>query len=278
LSRYYALFFAAIALIAAQGCGGASGMSGASDGASGGTSSSSQYQQDVSFIYTSVTAINVEVAYEPGAEPYSGSLPSGQPLWTVARDNITALFSRRSVVPTVTVPMNLSQMKALDAQNKATWTISDILALGNAQRVNGSTLETADFIVLFVKGHYGEGGDQPDVLGVQVTGTSIIAVFKDVIKAQSANGVSAAALRYMEQATVVHELGHGVGLVNHGVTMTSPHQDTDHGDHCSNPDCVMNWKNEGQTDFITYIQHAIESGNNVMFGPECLDDTNSFHP
>jgi hypothetical protein len=40
----------------------------------------------------------------------------------------------------------------------------------------------------------------------------------------------------------------------------------------------MHWQNEGQADYADFIEHAIESGNKVMFGAECLDDTNSYRP
>ena len=75
----------------------------------------------------------------------------------------------------------------------------------------------------------------------------------------------------VEQVTLVHEFGHAIGMVNRGVPMVEDHHDTDHGAHCSNPDCVMYWTVEG-ADIVGFIQSRLLGASDVLFGPECLAD------
>jgi hypothetical protein len=83
---------------------------------------------------------------------------------------------------------------------------------------------------------------------------------------------------FIEQATLVHEFGHAMGLVNNGVPLTSSHQDTQKGHHCINTNCVMYWQNEGVSDLKEFVQSYMTTGSLVMFGPECLKDASSYRP
>ena len=48
----------------------------------------------------------------------------------------------------------------------------------------------------------------------------------------------------LETVVVNHEFGHILGLVNVGSAMQVNHQDVEHGKHCDNEDCLMNWTAE----------------------------------
>ena len=80
-------------------------------------------------------------------------------------------------------------------------------------------------------------GIQPGTIGVSLTGTTVIAIFKDVIES---SGVRSDGIvpKFIEQSTIVHELGHALGLVNNGVSISSDHHDADNGAHCINDICV----------------------------------------
>ncbi|MNL89156.1 hypothetical protein D3C87_2193110 [compost metagenome] len=58
--------------------------------------------------------------------------------------------------------------------------------------------------------------------------------------------------------------------------MAQAHQDSAHGAHTINSQCVMYWMNEGASDLSNFIQHYITSGNTVMWGPEVLNDAQGF--
>lgn len=257
--------------LATSACGGAPG--GASDGA--GSELSQAATQNVAALF-SASQLIVQVAYEPGAEPFVNNMPSGRPLWAITQDNLAALFSRRAHVPALQVPTDLTQMTAMAAQGRGDWTISDVLNLAAVHQAGASTAQAGRFFVAFVRGFYAEGGSrQSNVLGIQVTGTTTIAIFKDAIRAASGNP-SGTIARYMEQATVIHELGHAIGLVNNGVPARSGHHDSAHGSHCANDNCVMNWENSGSVDFAAYIEGAIATGSTVMFDDHCLDDVAAY--
>jgi hypothetical protein len=104
-------------------CGGGGG--GSNDESSG----SAMRDTDLSAIYSTVTGISVQVAYEPGAEPYTGTFHNGTSYWSILEANIDALFQGRSVEPAVSTPVALSEMTALAVQNRSEWTTTDIYNL-----------------------------------------------------------------------------------------------------------------------------------------------------
>jgi len=231
---------------------------------------------DLPGLYSTVRYINVKVVYEPGAEPFIGSTSGGIEYWSMFEENIRALFQGRSIEPQVSVPKSLSEMNRIDSRNQPSWTAEEIvdLAGGIAGTVDDPSI--AEMYVMFLGGYFNEdGGDNPKVVGVSVTGTPIIAIFKNVILTTSATFLVAS---YVEQATVVHEFGHLAGIVDSGVSMVSPHLDPEHLKHCTNDACVMYWQNEGAEDLSLFVQQMIDTGSLVMFCDQCLQDTRSYIP
>lgn len=232
--------------------------------------------------FTTSTKLVVEVAYESGQEPFADGVTltiAGEtvPLWDVLERNLTALFLGRSVTPVLTVPKQLAAMKELPAQGKASWTPEDILKLADKHRTGRSSTSETYFFVVFLSGVFNDGSaDKPSTIGVSLGGTTVVAIFKDVVRQ---TGVSAAGFvpRYVEQATLVHEIGHALGLVDNGLPMKETHKDTEgHGAHCNNPDCVMYWMNEGRSDMIQFAIRMSVLGNVVMYDQKCLDDARGF--
>ena len=241
------------------------------------TSSSSPYDNP-GIYFSTMGALSLEVAYEPGAEPYTGNgLGTGQ-LWDFAEQNIEALFAGRSGPVKVTVPKELSQMTPLATQGKTSWTADDLLSFGVAHRKSNSTAGSGQFYILFLNGYFNDGAPNQNVIGARVTGTSIIALFKPVVTA-SAIAESMDVAKYIEQSTLTHEMGHALGLVNLGIPATSDHEDHLHPGHCTNPNCVMYYLNhEGITGLNDLVKRVLLTGNAVIFGNECLQDTRSFNP
>lgn len=226
---------------------------------------SSEVRQNTSAIF-SANKIVVKVYYEEGAEPYTeGPLIK---YWSIFQQNINALFQNRAHVPTLIVPMTLAEMTKVESFNKSTWSIDDVLS-------TAKTVETANpagtitFSLFFLKG---EASENSGILGFHINRTYTMAIFKDVIR----NSGSGLVPIYVEQATVIHEMGHALGLVNNGVSMRSAHQDTENGAHCTNPKCVMYWQNEGTTGLKNFAANIIANGNTVMFDSQCLQDTHAY--
>lgn len=235
--------------------------------------------------YSTMNALDVQVVYEPGAEPLAGSITlpnsSVKTLWAILEDNLKEVFKNRSQAVTVSVPKELTAMQQISSQGKTSWTSSEIQALAAAYRTSKSTSTTGKFFVAYLNGYFGENGTvNQNVIGVNITGTPFIAVFKQVVNStgDSSTVVGKATRAYVEQSTLVHEMGHALGLVNNGVSMVSSHQDTANGKHCTNTSCVMYYANAGTSALVTYVQSVFSSGTNVMFKTECLQDTQNYKP
>jgi hypothetical protein len=226
--------------------------------------------------FSTMTQMRVEVAYEPGAEPYVGQFRSGREYWSLLKDNLTAIFAGQPVAPAITVPFTITEMQKIDDTGKATWTPDEIVALAKKYQKGVTSATDVTFFIIFLDGLYMKDGvASQTTLGVSLTGTTIVAMFKPVVKA-AGEGQLPVVSQYVEQSTLIHEAGHALGLVNNGVPMTTAHQDEEHGAHCTNPDCVMFWQNEGSKDLLTFIQKFLVTQSIVMFGNECLSDTRAF--
>ena len=230
--------------------------------------------------FTSSTALTIEVAYESGQEPYTDtnitlSNGSPSPLWNVLDENLNALFLGRTPYPVIKVPKTIAEMNEIPVQGKTSWSVDDLVNLAKEHRKGKSSATHSFFWVVFLSGYFNDGAsNQTSMVGVSLGGTTILAIFKDVVR--NTGNEAGLTPRYVEQATLVHELGHALGLVNNGLTMQEPHQDDGHGSHCNNPDCVMYWLNEGRDDLKGFVANMILRQTVVMFDQKCLDDARKF--
>ncbi len=216
-----------------------------------------------------IKKVVVEVDYAQGAEPYTGSGTLGGDTWALFKANATKLFEGQS--KTLEIPSQLSQMEALTDATGADFTAEQILALAKSHRGTPNTADTASFYALWLNGYFRDStGQRKDVLGVSLGATGVLAIFKPVV--QSTQGLFPNTVRYVEQSTLIHEFGHAVGLVNNGIALTTTHQDTAHGAHCTNTKCVMYWANEGPSDLGTFVATNVTTGTSILWGAECLDD------
>jgi len=118
--------------------------------------------------------------------------------------------------------LNVDKVAVLERQNRALYT-------------NGTTL----CVYILVTDGY---DTSTTTLGFAYRNTSICLFGKDIFDHSGAIGeVTRIAL---ESSVVEHELGHIMGLVNLGTHMVVFHQDTAHGNHCNNPNCLMYYATE----------------------------------
>ncbi len=219
--------------------------------------------------FKSSQKIIVEVYYESGAEPFAGSTLNGMPYWKILEDNLNAIFQYRTSKPIVVVPKDLATMTLIPVQNKTKWTPDDLIQLNTQYKQASPTATEAHFYIYFLKGN---STSSNNVIAESVNGTPVIGIYKNVITASGGPIVQ----RYVEQSTLVHEIGHALGFVNNGVPMKTNHQDSAHGAHSTNPNCVMYYLNEGAADMMSFVSKFISSGNTIMWGPEVLADAQAF--
>lgn len=226
----------------------------------------------------SAVSLTINVYYEEGAEPYAGGLTVPQtslPLkyWDLLQKNLESLFLGRDRLPAIKVPKELKDMNLLGkGSTSKRWSIDD--ALNMAAGVPAPSSES--FNIFFVNGRAEEN---INIIGFNLTGKNIIFIFKEVI-AQTGSGVGIGDLvpKFVEQATLIHEMGHAIGLVNNGLAMKTNHEDHAHKHHCNNENCVMYYANEGTESLIRFAQSRATNFDLVMFDDHCLNDARAYRP
>ncbi|MBC8071518.1 MAG: hypothetical protein IAG13_24535 [Deltaproteobacteria bacterium] len=223
------------------------------------TSPSTDFDDDIA-------TLRFEIDAMVGAAP-QGAMSSGvvdAEAWDLLRVNVEALYA--SAPREVVLPRDEDDIGMLADPGAEDYDVDALLELADVHRDSPESDDDLLFHVLFVDGYYSaDGAQQPDVLGVSIGDTGVIAMFSPVI----GDGPLS---RFIEQTTLVHEVGHTVGLVDNGVDMVDEHLDDAHGHHCDNPDCVMYWLNEGPEDLRTYVQQYVTGGDAVLFDDACLSD------
>lgn len=259
---------------------GASGAVGPSSGAGAGSTMASSTGAGAGIVGqptpeelfgTMVDTVALEIDYEAGAEPYTGSVVGFGPIWDVTERHLEALFDGAN--KSFTIPRELSAMQDIGPVAGEEHDGDAIFALVEQHRdrppFEGTT---ASFYVLWLDGRLVSGGEvQNGVLGVAWVSAGVIAMFKPVIESAGIDPTGATQ-RYVEQVTLVHELGHLAGLVNNGLELTSDHQDDEHGAHCDNQDCIMYWTVESTTGAVDYVQKSLTNPDVILWGSECLGD------
>jgi len=214
-------------------------------------------------------SVTVEVYYETGSEPFVGTRFNGKPLWSILEENLNSIFQYRSQIVDINIPTELNEMNQISPTGTSSWSTTAILNLHKENTLSLSSETSSIFYVYFVNG-YAESGSS--TIGFSVNGTPVVVIFKDVIRGLGGTPTQ----KFAEQSTLVHELGHALGLVNNGIPLASLYQDEEHGSHSINQDSVMYWLNEGKSDLVNFVQKFISSGSVEMWGPEELNDVREF--
>ena len=219
--------------------------------------------------------IVIEVAYEPNAVPFTGPIGDTIDAWAIFRENATALMSFNLNQPNIEIPSQLENMTPMPDQMTQSWSIAGLESTSRTYLPRENTSEVAYFKILFVNGLMKAPlSNSEGILGVNLTGTNIIVIFKDVVENRiRSQGTNA---KFVEQFTLVHEFGHAIGLVNNGIPANDTHYDGKDGAHCTRNDCVMYWANEGFTELYGFMKNYLENESLIMFGDSCLDDIATF--
>lgn len=218
---------------------------------------------------SSTERVALEVDHGADAAPYAGADGRLDDSWSVVRANLEALLPGK----VLEVPTTLAELEVLREETRPSYSTDELAALAARHRRLAPRPGLATYQAVFLASRFRDeaGVVRDDVLGLSIPRSSVVVVFKPTIAAIEAGG-NAAASRFVEQATLVHELGHAFGLVDDGVPARTPHRDPEHGAHCLNELCVMHHANEGAQAARDLARRRAEGGGLVLFGQECLDD------
>lgn len=224
----------------------------------------------------------VNVFYEPEAKPFVGDTGKGINYWQLLENNLRAVFKQRTRQINVFVPYTYAQMNPIGKQDIIGWRQEDILKLADKLPTKDDD-KTSELKVLFVKGFYmnPKGQIKRDIIGINMTGRMLVVIFKDVVNAVDAEPGSHVK-EFVEQATIIHESGHALGLVNQFIKSITDHHDYENPGHCSDPNCVMYHLNSGEKDLKEFVKKVLKTKdeNNeydyTMFGPACLQDIRDY--
>jgi hypothetical protein len=221
----------------------------------------------------SIKRVVIEVDYAAGFAPYTGNIVLFGDTWGLFKSNAERLFLGADKA--LEVPTELTQMEELSSVTGTEWGGQAILDVATQHRDQLSGGDTATYYFVWLPGYYHDGEKlRTDVLGVSLGWTGVIAMFKDVIET---TGVAPGdnVERYVEQATLVHEFGHAIGLVNNGLGLTAAHHDEPHGAHCTNQDCIMYYAIEGTSGAIEFVSKSVKGQDSLLFAGDCLADVDA---
>ena len=191
------------------------------------------------------TSLNIEVQYASGFAPSSNTLNN-------LKGFLESILNKPEGIQITT--------KEISIEAKEKYTIEEIREIEDDNRTSFTSDNAISAYFLFLGGGYSEDTEDSKVLGVAHRNTSM-AIFQKTIQDNS-GGIGKPSTSLLTSTVTEHEFGHILGLVNAGSDMVNQHQDTDHGRHCDDTDCLMYW--------------AVETGQSVdnllgMSSPPPLD-------
>lgn len=155
-----------------------------------------------------------------------------------ARDEAVNLLLQR-IQERLSKPDGATKELTVIQSSRGSYTVDDLREMESQHRDHQPDQKTKTMVlyVLYLNGNY--NGDD-NVLGVQY-GRASIAIFKRSVDAARSVAGTLFNSAEVEKAVLVHEFGHASGLVNNGLEMVTPHEDSGHPHHSTNEDSVMYW-------------------------------------
>lgn len=157
------------------------------------------------------------------------------------------------------------RQSTIAAPGKTAYTAADIAAIEDKNRKEFTRPDTMAVYFFFADSKSADDTDNSRMLGVAYRNTSM-AVFGRTVHDIS-GGLMEPETSQVETVILQHELGHILGLVNAGTPMVNNHQDTPHGRHCTDTNCLMYYAMETGS----VVQRLLGSGT-PQLDAQCLAD------
>ena len=169
------------------------------------------------------TSLNVQIQYMPGYSLDTGTISALSAYLNMLCNKPGGIsITQAQIAGNGGDSLTVDQVAVLEVKNRTAYT-------------SGSTLD----VYILVTDGYDTAGT---VLGFAYRNTSIALMGKAIFDHSGGFGeIGRAAL---ESSVLEHEFGHILGLVNLGTPMQVFHQDTAHGNHCNNANCLMHYSIE----------------------------------
>ncbi|MFB6257228.1 MAG: membrane metalloprotease [Flavobacteriales bacterium] len=125
---------------------------------------------------------------------------------------------------------------------KSSYGIDDIDPIIEDERINDYSSSPIRAYLLIVDGKYEGNSGSTETLGIAYAAHRM-ALFGESVH-EFSDGLSEPDRWKMEASVMAHEFGHILGLVANGTPMVKDHQDSGHGKHCNDEDCLMYYSME----------------------------------
>jgi hypothetical protein len=214
-------------------------------------------------------AIRIEI------DAVAGKGPDPQAL-DLVRDQLAGLLDGGQITKPVGIEIVLDEttIPALGTSQQV-HTFEELDALLRAHAGPAADGTTAVIHAIYADGAYEDDDGSSRVLGFAYGGGSLVMLADNIADGcADLSGLLSEQTCELAEATVfAHELGHLWGLVDNGLPMVTPHQDDAHGNHDTNPDCLMYWSVE-RTEVFDAIGAALLGGDEAVkpLDGNCLAD------
>ncbi len=159
------------------------------------------------------------------------------------------------------------------------YTVDDVEAIESSVRKYRSEGDTAVLHVLILDGKAADAPENSEYFAF-VYGASSVVVFRDaIVRFANLYGYDDVPpeqlICHVESTVILHEFGHILGLVGHGLPIVNPHEDPEHEGHCVNENCIMfHGFEEGSC--VTLIFNRLAENNEEIhvFDENCREDLN----
>lgn len=196
------------------------------------------------------TNLVLEVDYMPGYAPNNDAL-----------DSLKKFFEQRLHKSSISI----KDPTQIESRGEDRYSANEIRDIEEEERSTFTQGDTLAAYMVIVDAKY----EERDLLGIAYYNTSN--AFFGPSYEEASSGIGPPSRYQIEAISFRHEFGHLWGLVNipnSGTEMQTPHQDTDHGNHCDNDQCLMYYATQ-RTDLV---QNSISGEEITPLDANCLAD------